>query len=98
MSSELARPLSRSTERRRASMGPRALAVEAIGPLTIVAGVVWAIAQPYRVAFIYRDGKGIYDYLFQPPLLVVVVGVVFGLFVAPSLVRDLLEVDERSEG
>ncbi len=79
-------------------MGPRALAVEAIGPLTIVAGVVWAIAQPYRVAFIYRDGKGIYDYLFQPPLLVVVVGVVFGLFVAPSLVRDLLEVDERSEG
>jgi hypothetical protein len=79
-------------------MGPRVLAVEAIGPLTIVAGVVWAIAQPYRVAFIYRDGKGIYDYLFQPPLLVVLVGVVFGLFVAPSLVRDLLEVDERSEG
>ncbi len=73
------------------------LAIEAIAPLTIVAGVVWAIAQPYRVAFIYRDGKGVYDYLFQPPLLVVLVGVAFGLFVAPSLVRDLLEADERAE-
>lgn len=72
------------------------LAVEAIGPLTIMAGVVWAIAQPYRVAFIYRDGKGAYDYLVQPPLLVVAVGLLFALLVAPSLARDL-EEDERAK-
>lgn len=72
------------------------LAVEAIGPLTIMAGVVWAIAQPYRVAFIYREGKGLYDYLVQPPLLVVAVGLLFALLVAPSLARDL-EEDERAK-
>jgi len=72
------------------------LAIEAIGPLTIMGGIVWAIAQPYRVAFIYRDGKGFYDYLVQPPFLVVVVGLVFALVVAPSLARDL-EADERAK-
>jgi len=97
VSSELARSFTRSKERRRTTHAPRVLAIEAIGPLTIVAGVVWAIAQPYRVAFIHRDGKGVYDYLVQPPLLVVVVGILFGLLVAPSLVRDLLEADERAE-
>jgi hypothetical protein len=96
VSSELARPITRALERRRTAPTPRVLAVEAIGPLTIMAGVVWAIAQPYRVAFIYRDGKGLYDYLVQPPLLVVVVGVLFALLVAQSLARDL-EADERTE-
>jgi hypothetical protein len=95
VSSEFARPVTRARERRRPAPAPRLLAIEAIGPLTIVAGVVWAIAQPYRVAFIYRDGKGLYDYFFQPPLLVVAAGVVFALLVAPSLARDL-EDDERA--
>ncbi len=96
MSSELARPIARALERRRTAPTPRVLAIEAIGPLTIMGGVVWAIAQPYRVAFIYRDGKGLYDYLVQPPLLVVVVGLLFALVVAPSLARDL-EEDERAK-
>jgi len=98
VSSEIVRPITRSRGRRRPAPTPRVLAIEALAPLTIVGGVVWAIAQPYRVAFIHRDGKGVYDYLFQPPLLVVLVGVVFGLLIAPSLVRDLLEADERAEG
>jgi hypothetical protein len=96
VSSELVRPITRARERRRPAPTPRLLAVEAIGPLTIVAGVVWAIAQPYRVAFIYRDGKGLYDYIFQPPLLVVAIGVIFALIVAPSLARDL-EDHERAK-
>ena len=33
----------------------RYLAIEALGPLTILAGIVWAIAQPYRIVFL-RDG------------------------------------------
>lgn len=71
----------------------RILAIEAIGPLTIVGGIVWAIAQPYRIAFIHREGKGFYDYLAQPPLLVVLVGLLFALVITPALADDLREAD-----
>jgi hypothetical protein len=67
----------------------RALAVRLLGPVTIIAGIVWAIAQPYRIAFLHPRGKGLYDYLAQPPLLVVLVGVMFALVIAPGLVQDL---------
>jgi hypothetical protein len=71
----------------------RALAVQAIGPITVLAGLVWAVAQPYRIAFLHREGKGFYDFLVQPPLLVVAVGVVFSLTIARSLLQDLRGVD-----
>ncbi len=89
---EDARPVSRDRSR-------RAVAVQLLGPLTVLAGVVWAVAQPYRIVFLDRDGQGLYDYLFQPPLLVVAVGLVFALAVAPGLVADL-DADEgdASEG
>ena len=75
VSSEIAGQLEQGAERRRSARKPaRVIAVEAIGPLTVVAGIVWAIAQPYRIVFIYPEGKGLYDYLVQPPLLVVLVG------------------------
>ena len=67
----------------------RALAVQLLGPVTIFGGIVWAIAQPYRIAFLHPRGKGLYDYLAQPPLLVVLVGVMFALLIAPGLVQDL---------
>ena len=98
VSSEIAGPLERPAERRRSVRRPaRVLAVEAIGPLTMVCGVVWAIAQPYRIAFLDRDGKGLYDYLAQGPLLVMLVGLVFGLLVAPGLVADLEDSDGSAE-
>jgi hypothetical protein len=97
MSSEIAGQLEESAEPRTARTHARVIAVEAIGPLAVVAGIVWAIAQPYRIAFLYPEGKGVYDYLAQPPLLVVLVGIAFGVLVAPSLVSDL-EDDERSTG
>jgi hypothetical protein len=71
----------------------RIVAVQLLGPLTMIGGLVWAIAQPYRIAFLYPDGKGFYDYIAQPPLLVVLVGLVFLLLIAPGLVEDL----EREE-
>jgi hypothetical protein len=67
----------------------RVLAIEAIGPITILGGIVWAFAQPYRVTFFYPDGKGAWDWIVQPPLLVVLVGLLFALVVAPGLVDDL---------
>ena len=86
--------LDESAERERAERKTaRILGIEAIGPLTIVCGVVWAIAQPYRIAFIHRDDKGFYDYLVQAPLLVVLVGLLFALLIAPGLVDDLREAD-----
>ena len=69
------------------------LALWAIGPLTVLAAVVWAIAQPYRVTFFYPDGKDVWAWLVQPPLLVVLVGLLFALVVAPGLVDDLEERD-----
>jgi hypothetical protein len=72
----------------------RALAVLLIGPLVMVGGLVWAVAQPYRLTFLYRDGKGFYDWLVQPPLLVLLVGALFSLAIARGLVDDL-EAEEH---
>lgn len=83
-----ARPRSRATGRQL-----RALAVQLLGPLTLLSGLVWAVAQPYRIAFLHPEGKGAYDYLAQPPLLVCVVGLVFSVLIAPGLIDDL----ERGE-
>ena len=76
--------------------GFRILAVEALGPLTVLGGIVWAFAQPYRVTFFYPEGKGFWDWAVQPPLLVVLVGLVFALVVAPGIVDDL-ESPERED-
>jgi hypothetical protein len=87
---ELVTPRARPTdERREARRGVRVLALEAIGPLTILAGIVWAFAQPYRVAFFYPEGKGVWEWAVQPPLLVMAVGLVFALLVTPGLVEDM---------
>ena len=90
MSSEIVGPLDGAPERETlAHRSARELAIECLGPLTILGGIVWAILQPYRIVFLHRDGKGFYDYLFQAPLLVVLVGVLFSLAIAPGLIEDL---------
>lgn len=88
MARDGARPVVRGRSR-------RSLAVQLLGPLTALGGVAWAVAQPYRLAFLDREGRGLYDYLFQPPLLVVAVGLLFALVVAPGLVDDL-EAEEAN--
>ena len=95
MNSEVATSIPREEgEQPRARRTSPALAVYLLGPLTILGGIVWAIAQPYRIVLLDRAGQGVYDYLFQPPLLVVLVGLVFTLFIAPGLVEDL-ESEEK---
>jgi hypothetical protein len=76
----------------------RVIAVDALGPLTILAGIVWAFAQPYRIVFLRDADKGLWDYLGQPPLLVVLVGLLFAVFVAPGLVEDMAEAGQEEEG
>ena len=92
MNSELVTTLHERAARRPA----RELAIQLLGPLTILAGVVWAIAQPYRLVFLSPEGKDVYDWLVQPPLLVVLVGLVFALGMAPGLVDDLREGEHGS--
>ena len=76
-------------EERTARRPLRAVTIEAIGPLTMLAGVIWAIAQPYRLAILHPHGKGFYDWLVQPPLLVIAVGVFFAAVIAPGIAEDL---------
>jgi hypothetical protein len=75
----------------------RGLVVLLLGPVTMLGGLIWAVAQPYRIAFLYPDGKGIYDYLVQPPILVALVGFVFMVAIAPGLVEDLEREDDGPE-
>ena len=69
----------------------RARLVWALGPATMFGGVVWAFLQPYRITLLHPHGQGFWWLLVEPPLLVVGVGIVFALFVAPGLIEDLRE-------
>jgi hypothetical protein len=70
-----------------ASWRQRLLAL--LGPLTSLAGVGWAIVQPYRVTLLHPHGQGFWWLFIEPPLLVVLAGVLFHLFVARMLIQDL---------
>ena len=82
----------RAVERRRSL---RAWMVVALGPLTVIAGIVWAIFQPYRLTLLNPHGESFWWLIVEPPLLVVLVGVFFHLFVAPGVIADL-EQEEAS--
>jgi hypothetical protein len=92
MSAELARELQAAQEAPRA-VSLRVRLVLAIGPLTAFIGLVWALVQPYRLTLLHPHGQGFWWLLSEPPLYVVLAGVLFRLLVAPSLVEDL-----QSEG
>jgi hypothetical protein len=67
----------------------RARAIGLLGPLTVVAGVCWAIVQPYRLTLLHPRGQGFWWLATEPPLLVVAAGLVFAFFVARPLIADL---------
>jgi hypothetical protein len=71
--------------------------VISLGPATVVAGLVWALLQPYRVTLFEPQGQSFWWLAVEPPLLVVLVGIVFHLVVARGLVRDLLDAARRHE-
>jgi hypothetical protein len=63
--------------------------VSALGPLTALAGAVWAILQPYRITLLHPQGQGFWWLLVEPPLLVIAVGLLFYFVVLPGLLEDL---------
>jgi hypothetical protein len=58
----------------------------------MLAGIVWAFVQPWRVTLLHPHGQGFWWLAVEPPLLVVAAGLVFALL-AQGIVRDLEEVD-----
>jgi hypothetical protein len=62
-----------------------------LGPLAMLGGVAWGFLQPYRLTLLHPHGQGFWWLFVEPPLLVVAVGVVFALLVAPGLIEDLEE-------
>jgi len=80
--SELEVPLQRTA---------RARIVSALGPLTALGGVIWAILQPYRLTVLHPHGQGFWWLFVEPPLLVIAVGLLFYLVVVPGLLEDLEE-------
>ena len=71
------------------SRSKRARAVASLGPATMLGGVVWAFLQPYRVTLLHPYGQGFWWLVIEPPLLVVLAGVVFAFLVAPSVIEDI---------
>jgi hypothetical protein len=60
----------------------------------MLAGVVWAFLQPYRITLLHPRGQGFWWLAVEPPLLVVLAGVVFALLVAPGVIEDIEASEE----
>lgn len=67
----------------------RAWTITALGPATMLAGVVWAFLQPYRITLLHPHGQGFWWLVIEPPILVVLAGIVFAFLVAPGVIDDL---------
>lgn len=77
---------------------PRHTAVSALGPLTALAGLVWALVQPYRITLLDPDKHGVWYLVIQPPLLVILAGAIFHFWVVPSLLADLEDAEREAPG
>jgi hypothetical protein len=88
--------LVRQGARARSRHSWRNTAVSALGPLTALAGLVWALVQPYRITLLDPDKHSFWYLAVQPPLLVMLVGALFHFWVVPGLLSDLEDVEERA--
>ena len=89
MRTQLATQLETTSHRSR-----RALVVSALGPLTVLVGLAWAVVQPYRITLLHPRDHGFWALAVEAPLLVIVVGVLFHVLVGPGLLEDL-EAEQR---
>ena len=67
----------------------RARLIGILGPTTATAGLVWAVIQPYRITLLHPHGQGFWWLVAEPPLWVVLVGLLFAWLIAPGLLEDL---------
>jgi hypothetical protein len=80
----------------RAARSARVRAISVLGPLTVTAGLAWAVLQPYRLTLLHPHHQGFWWLVVEPPLLVALAGVFFALAVARPLIDDLEERDGTS--
>jgi hypothetical protein len=92
MSADIAHQLHGKEDERVARRSPVRV-VLAIGPATVLAGIAWALVQPWRLTLLHPHGQGFWWLLAEPPLYVVLVGVLFRWVIAPGLVADLEEAE-----
>ena len=90
MSADVAHELQRREEERVVTHA-RARIVLALGPVTSLAGLVWAIVQPWRLTLLHPHGQGFWWLVSEPQLYVVLVGILFRVVIAPGVVHDLEE-------
>jgi hypothetical protein len=93
MSADIAHDLQATSKPRAITRSPRVRLVLALGPVTALAGLAWALMQPWRLTLLHPHGQGFWWLVAEPPLYVVLVGVLFRLVIAPGLVRDMEEAD-----
>jgi hypothetical protein len=67
----------------------RARLVSWIGPLTALGGALWAVLQPDRITLLHPRANSFWWLFVEPPIFVVIVGVLFHLLVARALLEDL---------
>jgi hypothetical protein len=89
VSAELAPELQAAEQEVPRAVTLRAHVVLALGPAIAIAGLAWALAQPYRLTLLHPHGQDFWWLLSEPPLYVVLVGVLFRLVVARGLVEDM---------
>jgi hypothetical protein len=95
MSADIAHDLQTKAQGRARSLPLRARVVLALGPATSLAGVVWALVQPWRLTVLHPSGQGVWWLLSEPPLYVVLVGLLFRLVIAPGIARDVAAAEHE---
>jgi hypothetical protein len=97
MNAELAHQLeAKRAERTWRERTWRVRLVWGLGPATSLGGIVWALFQPERITLLHPRGQGFWWLFSEPPLWVVLVGVLFALVVAPGLIADLEEAEREA--
>jgi hypothetical protein len=88
MNAELAHQLG---ARRAATL--RVRLVWGLGPATSLGGIVWALVQPERITLLHLHGQGFWWLVSEPPLWVVLAGLLFARLVAPGVIADLEDAE-----
>jgi len=89
MSADIAHELHSTTKERTRS--PRVRILLALGPATALGGLLWAVLQPWRLTLLHPHAQGFWWLFSEPPLYVVLVGILFRLVIVPGLLEDLEE-------
>jgi hypothetical protein len=67
--------------------------ISSLGPSAMLAGAVWAVLQPYRITLLHPRGQSFWWLFVEPPIFVVLAGLLFHVLVGRALIDDLRDGD-----